>query len=327
MLDKAFVTGATGCIGSALTLRLARAGWQVKALVRQPERARHLSTLPGVEIIEGDLSDRQRLAEAMRGSETVFHLAAKVHAASQEPASEFSRVNVEGTRHVLEAAIENRMKSFVFFSTVAVYPESDQVFDEQDKPAPATFYGASKLAAEELVLGRAAESGMKATVLRLPIVYGQRDRGNLGKLIETIARGRFLMVSDGANVKSMVSVENVVDAALLVARDERAAGQTYIVCDEHDYTLREIVQQIATALGRQSSFPRLPLRLALLLGRSADLVASLTGLGFPISEERVRKLTSNRQYNATRIQRELGFVPRYSLPEGLAEIVKQYRKG
>jgi UDP-glucose 4-epimerase len=316
----AFVTGATGCIGSALTERLSCAGARVIAVVREEGRAGHLLNLPGVEIVEGDLGARGRLTEAMRGSEVVFHLAAQVHTDARE--SEFRRINVEGTRAVLEAATRNRVASFVFFSTVAVYPESDEVFDEQHAPAPATPYGASKLAAERLVLGRAACSGMKATVLRLPVVYGRRDRGHVGKLIEAIARGRFFLIGRGANSKSMVSVENAVDAALLVASDERARGQVYIVCDERGYTLAEIAETIAEVLGRRRKFRRLPVGPALWLGRGADALSALTGLSFPVSAERVRKLASNTRYSAAKIRRELGFTPRVSLRTGLAEIVR-----
>jgi nucleoside-diphosphate-sugar epimerase len=268
-----------------------------------------------------------RIAEAMRGSDAVFHLAAKVHADRQTSESEFARVNVEGTRLVVEAAIENRVSSFVFFSTVAVYPESGEVFDEQSATAPATAYGVSKLAAERLVLSRAAASGVRAVVLRLPVVYGPRDRGNVGRLIEAIARGRFLIIGKGANVKSMVAVENVVDAALLAASDERARNQVYIVCDERDYAQAEIAETVAAVLGKRRGFFHLPLGLARWLGRSADLIGSLTGASLPISEDRVRKLASSTRCSAAKIRRELGFAPRVSLPEGLAGILRGENSG
>ncbi len=323
---RVFITGATGCIGSALTQRLSAAGVQVVALVRDPQRAAHISALPGVEIITGELFARAAISQAMRGCDTVFHLAAKVHASEREARQspeEFTRSNVEGTRGVLEAAIENRIASFVFFSTVAVYPESDDELNEQTPPAPVTPYGQSKLAAETLVLARAAQTGMHAVVLRPAVVYGPRDRGNVSRLIETIRRGRFFMIGDGTNRKSMVAVENVVDAAWLVAGNERARGQIYNVCDERSYTLAEIAATIAEAVGRKPRFPRVPLSVAMPLGRLADVVSRVSGLSLPLSTDRVRKLAGHTRYSAAKLERELGFRPGVELKQGLARLLRR----
>jgi len=346
---SAFVTGATGCIGGALVNRLSQSGFRMVALVRDLERASYLKEFDGAELVVGNLdlhwcgtgsgsdsapSDlsasrepgryrspyRTDLVEAMRGCDVVFHLAAKVHAPPGAGEAEFARVNVEGTRRVVEAAVEGGVGSFVFFSTVAVYPEGDELFDEDSATAPATAYGASKLAAEKIVLERASVSGMKATVLRLPVVYGPRDRGNVARLIDTIRRGRYFVVGDGANVKSMVAVENVADAAMLVARDERARGQIYIVCDERAYTQREIAGTIAGAMGLHPGFTHLPLGVAMAMGRVADVVGKLTGFDLPISADRVRKLSSDTRYSSAKIERELGFRPRVALREGLHEV-------
>jgi nucleoside-diphosphate-sugar epimerase len=318
MQGGAFVTGATGCIGSAIVKRLSQSGLRVVALVRDRKQASFLNEFPGVELVVGDLGARDLINEAMHGCDTVFHAAGKVHAPPQTDQREFTRANVEGTRNVVEAAIENRIGSLVFFSTVAVYPESDEVFDENSATQPATVYSASKLAAEKIVLERASASGLKATVLRLPVVYGPRDRGNVAKLIDAVRRGRYFIAGDGANVKSMVAVENVVDAAMLVATDERARGEIYIVCDERAYTQREIAGTIAEALGRSRQFFHLPRRAAMALGCIADTIAGLTGRNLPISADRIRKLSSNNRYSSAKIEHELGFKPRVTLREGLS---------
>lgn len=313
---SAFVTGAAGCVGGAMVNKLSQSGFRTVALVRDLARADHLKEIAGVELIVSDLDARERMAEAMRGCDAVFHLAAKVHAPPGTSEAEFARVNVEGTRNVVEAAVEAEVANFVFFSTVAVYPEGGELLDEDSATAPATAYGASKLAAEKIVL----KSAMKATVLRLPVVYGPRDRGNVARLIDAIRRGRYFIVGDGANLKSMVAVENVVDAALLVANDERARGQIYIVCDERAYTQREIAETIADAIGLNHRFPRLPLSAAMAIGRVADSVGKLTGFDLPISADRVRKLSSNTRCSSAKIGRELGFKPRVTLREGLNEV-------
>ena len=316
---SAFVTGATGCIGSALTFRLATDGWRVVALVRDPARASFLTQWPNVRVVEGNLTESETLIATMRNCQTVFHLAAKVHAAPGTPAAEFERDNVIGTRNVVVAAQENRIERFVFFSTVAVYGDRDEPADEITLPTPTTDYGRSKLEAERIVL---AANELKTTVLRLPVVYGERDRGNVAKLIEAIRRNRYVIVGDGQNLKSMVAVQNVVDAALLVANDERAVGQTFIVTDARTYSQLEIAATIAELLGKRRpiNLPRWPLLLA---GKAADAMKNLIGLKLPISSDRVRKLSSNTVFSAAKIERELGFIPRVALREGLANELKQ----
>lgn len=314
----AFVTGATGCIGSALTFRLVNEGWQVVALVRDTTRAGFLNQLPSVKIVEAGLADGERIIEAMRGCQTVFHLAAKVHARPGTPAEEFERDNIAGTQNVVAAAIENHVERFVFFSTIAVYGESDELLDENSEPKPTTDYGASKLEAERIAL---AANELKTTVLRLPVVYGARDRGNVAKLIEAIQRNRYFIVGDGLNLKSMIAVENVVDAALLAAEDNRAIGQTFIVTDAQHYSQTEIAVTIAELVGcrKPVKLPRWPLLLA---GRAADVIEKLTGINLPISSDRIRKLSSNTVCSSMKIERELGFKPRVALREGLAEAIK-----
>lgn len=315
---SAFVTGATGCIGSALTFRLAIEGWQVVTLVRDRARASFLNQLPNIELVEGELADSEKLASAMSGCQTVFHLAAKVHAATGTTATEFERDNVVGARNVVAAAIENRVERFVQFSTVAVYGESNDLLDETSLPTPTTDYGRSKLEAERIAL---SAGELKTTVLRLPVVYGERDRGNVARLIGAIRRNRYLIVGDGQNLKSMVAVENVVDAALLVADDRRAIGQTFIVTDERPYSQLEIAATIAELLGKRRpvKLPRWPLMLA---GQAADVIEKLIGIELPISSDRVRKLSSNTVFSSAKIERELGFKPRITLREGLANELK-----
>ncbi len=317
---SAFVTGATGCIGSALVSRLSSDGWRVVALVRDRQRARHLPET--VEIVEGDLADWEHIAERMRECQVVFHLAAKVHASPNAPLEKFQRINVAGARNVVAAAIENQVERLICFSTVAIYGENDEVVDESKFPRPTTPYGATKLDAERIAL---AATELKPTILRLPVVYGPRDRGNVAKLIEAIRRNRYFIVGDGQNLKSMVAVENVVDAALLVASDERAIGEVFNVTDERPYSQEEIAVTIAELLGkkRPAKLPRWPLLMA---GRAGDLIENLTGIALPITSDRIRKLSSNTVFSSAKIEYELNFKPRVTLRDGLAQAIQNNPK-
>ena len=315
------VTGAAGCIGTALTRRLSRTGFHVQALVRDRRQAGHLLDYGGVDLIEGDLDSIDLLNEAVSGCDLVYHAAARVHAPSGTPETEFTRANVDGTRHLVEAAVKNGVRSFVFFSTVAVYPEKDDVQDELSHTEPHTPYGASKLAAEGLVLKAGIESGLKSTVLRLPVVYGPRDRGNVAKLIQAIRNGSFFIVGNGENLKSMIAVGNVVDAAMLAVDEEKARGEIYNVCDSRPYSQREIAETIAELLGRSKNFFTLPLFWVHNAGRLADTVNAITGISLPLTADLVRKLAANTIFSSAKIERELGFKPRISLREGLEEVI------
>ena len=315
---RAFVTGAAGGIGSVLCRRLSESEWSVVALDLRDADTRHLSSLPDVEVVSADLRNESALQTAMFGCDTVFHLAAKVHAPPDEPADSFKRVNVDGTRAVVNAALASGVKKFVFFSTVGVYPETDELLDEDSAVNPSTPYASSKLAGEALVLEQ--RHRMHVTVLRLPVVYGPRDRGNVGKMIDAIGRKRFVIPGSGENIKTMVAVDNVVDAAMLCAVDPRAAGKTYIVTDEKASSLNEIAKTIADLLSVQPPMSA-PLKLLRSLGTIADKMRSVVNL--PVTRDQVDKLAMNTRYNGERLRRELGFHPRVSLAEGLRAAIRR----
>ncbi len=318
---RAFVTGATGGIGSVLCERLSAEGWHVLALARAESDTEHILRLDGIEIIDCDLLDEPALTRFMRGCDAVFHLAAMVHAAPNAPESAFERVNVTGTRSVVNAAVAARVPTVVFFSTVAVFPESDAVFDDLSPTEPATAYGSSKLAAERIVLD--ASNLLNATVLRLPVVYGPRDRGNVRRLIDAIARGRFVIPGSGENIKTMVAVDNVVESAMHVATDLRAAGKIYIVTDDRASTLAEIVATISRALGKGTP-PRFPKAILKVAGHAADGIRRVVGLNLPLSADQIDKVSGNTRYSGDRIHRELGILFKTKLEEGMAAAVAGY---
>jgi UDP-glucose 4-epimerase len=316
---RAFVTGAAGGIGSVLCRRLSESEWSIVALDVREADTRAIASLPGVETVAADLRNESALIAAMKGCDTVFHLAAKVHAPADEPAESFRRINVDGTRAVVNAALASGVRKFVFFSTVGVYPETDELLNEESPVNPLTPYAASKLAGEALVLEQ--KHRMHVTVLRLPVVYGPRDRGNVGKMIGAVARKRFVIPGRGDNIKTMVAVENVVDAAMLCAVEPKAAGKTFIVTDERAATLNEIAATIARELNVKVP-PNVPLKLMRFAGSVADSARRVVNL--PLTRDQVDKLAANTRYSGDKLRRELGFVPRVTLEEGIRVAVSSH---
>ena len=321
---RAFVTGSTGGIGSILCEHLVSEGWLVTALARSTSDTAPIASLDGLTIVEFDIFDEHALANAMRDCDAVFHLAARVHAPETEPRESFDALNVKATTSVVNAALAAGVESFVFFSTVAVYPDGDDLFDETSAVNPSTSYGATKLAGEAIVLEK--QKQMRVTILRLPVVYGPRDRGNVRRLIDAIAKGRFVIPGSGANIKTMVAVENVAHAAMRVAADMRAAGKIFIVTDECPSTLAEIVEVISSCLKVKRPPRRVPLSVLKSVASLADRLRRMTGLDLPITSDQVAKLAANTRYSGEKIRRELQLQFPVRLEEGISAAVAGYRQ-
>lgn len=310
------MTGVTGFIGQKLISELAASGTQVIALMRAPEMGRWQHALPWQ--AEEDVPDISGYGKI----DAVLHLAGKAHAVaeSQKEADEYFQVNVEGTRRLLEAARKAGIKRFVLFSSVKAMGEGNiSCLDESAPCQPLTPYGRSKLAAETLVL----EGGYvpEPVVLRLSMVYGDSDKGNLPRMIRTIAQGRFPPLPDTGNRRSMVHVEDVVQAAMLAAERPEAIGQTYIVTDGVPYSTREIYTWICEGLGRPLPHWNLPMPVLRALVKVGDGIGHLRGRRFVFNSNALDKLVNSACYCSHKIERELGFRPRHHLRESLPGIL------
>lgn len=312
------ITGAAGFIGSRLAASLERDGVNVRALVRQPgPHPRPLSQgergkLRHREWVAGDLLDPEALMAACEGVETVFHCAGIAEAGGGIDEASLWRVNVEGTRTLLEAAGRSGARRFVFLSSVKAMAEPGDGCVNEDWPGkPASAYGRTKRAAEEAVLEAGARFGMHVVNLRLALVYGRGNRGNLWRLARLIRHFPFVRLPDGANRRSLVHVEDVVAAMRLAAERPEANGRTYIVADPRPYSTREIEDAIRAALGL-AGMPgvRIP-------------AWALRGAGrlHPRLGEIAERLIGSACYSPARIEQELGWRARVGLTEGMREML------
>lgn len=319
----ALVTGASGFIGQALCKRLRERRVTVRGLMRR--------SVPGPwdEFVPCDLGEGAcHLEKAARGVDMVFHLAAKVHAVSEIGADDltYRRVNVEGTRRILEACAAEGVRYFVFVSTVKAMGEggSERV-NEMYSAAPQTPYGCSKREAERLVLAAGQQHGMHVVNLRLPLVYGAGSRGNLSRMLVAVAQGRFPPLSDPGNKRSMVHVNDVVAALMLVVGHPRAAGQTYIITDGEDYSTREIYLLMCEALGRNVPAWTVPIGFLRVLAGLGDRAGRLLGKHFVFDSAALQKLTSSAWYDSRKIEQELGFQADQNLKGALPDMVQAMR--
>ncbi|MDQ3686930.1 MAG: NAD-dependent epimerase/dehydratase family protein [Acidobacteriota bacterium] len=322
MQGCALVTGASGAVGGVLSARLVERGCRVRALVRDPAA---VGALPrAVQVVEGNIADERAVRAATAGVDYVFHLAAKLHVNQPAPElrDEYARINVEGTRRVVEAAREADVRRFVFFSTINVYGASrdEEIFDESSPLRPGSWYAETKLEGERIALQNLPD---RAVVLRLAAVYGQRMKGNYARLAEALRHGRFVMIGNGRNRRTLIHVEDACAAAILAAGDPRAAGKIYNVTDGEVHTLDGIIRAICAALGRR------PPRLAMSQGaarraaRVADAILRAARGRPPALSQTLDKFTEDIAVSGALVQRELGFRPRYDLLGGWCEAIGQ----
>ncbi|HAF11653.1 MAG TPA: NAD-dependent dehydratase [Chloroflexi bacterium] len=317
VVKTALVTGADGFIGTALSRRLEAVGTRVYRLSRKAQ---------GPDTITADLGrDPIKDLDDIR-PEAVFHLAGRVHVMDEgaESEAEHIRVTVEGTRYLLDAAAAAGTNAFVFLSSCAVMAEGSPIeLDETATPAPTTPYGRAKLRAEELVLGMNGDGKgvMRSVCIRPPTVYGPGHKGQLPRMIRAIERGVFPPLPQYPGKRSLVHVDDVVDAAILVAQKAQAAGQVYIVAEPRPYSSRELYEIVLESLGRRPPrwhVPRAVLASGALIG---DLGERMIRRRLPFDSAALSRLSRPAVYSAAKIERELGFKAAKSFATAASDLV------
>jgi UDP-glucose 4-epimerase len=328
-IECALVTGATGAIGPGLIRALCNNGWSVKAVARN-EAAPGL--LPeNVEFIAGDITQPQFMDSVTAGVTVVFHLAAKLHLLNPpaDLSDEYEQTNVAGARCVIESAKRNAVKRIVFFSSINVYgPCAGKIPDEASEPRPEGIYAQTKLKAERLVLeARRLDGDPMGVVLRLATVYGPRLKGNYRRLIKALGRRRFIQIGPGDNRRALIHESDLAAAALLGARHPAAANRIYNVSDGNNHSFREILKAICAALGRKPPRWFFPAKPVYALIGLLELAAGVLGARPPIMRGLLDKYLEDVAVDATRIQKELGFVPQFDLVRGWEDIIKKMKQG
>jgi nucleoside-diphosphate-sugar epimerase len=311
------VTGASGFVGRHLTRDFTARGRSVRGLVR-----------PGAEPLEpgvdpapaADLLDREALRRACAGVETVVHLAARAHVmrdTATDPLAEFRRTNVEGTRVLLEEAAAAGVRRFVFASSVKAVGEATPrgCWGDDVVPRPVDPYGVSKLEGEEEV--RAA--GVRATILRLPLVYGAGVKGNMRSLVAAVRRGVPLPFGAVRNRRSLLYTGNLAAAVHAVLAAPAAEGETFFVSDDHDLSTPELVREIARALGRPARLVPVPPTLFRAAGAVGDLVGRVVPM--PLGSGAVERLLGSLCLDVSRLRALAGYDPPFTPAQGFREMV------
>ncbi|MDD5173878.1 MAG: NAD-dependent epimerase/dehydratase family protein [Candidatus Omnitrophica bacterium] len=312
------VTGATGFVGSHIAERLVKEGEEVLALVRKTSNTGFLSGI-GVKFAYGDINDLESVRKAMRGIDIVYHSAAL--ADEWISPKEAYRVNVEGTKNLLDAVREAGVKRFVFISSLAVLGMKDHHGTPADSPYYKTgdSYIDTKIDSERLVMDYYEKYGLPVTVVRPGFVFGPRDNKLIPRLSERLGKKQFMFVGSGKNKINAVYVENLTDAIISAARSEKSVGQKYNVTNDSGMTLEDLVFKIVDIWKFDTPKKHIPKFMAYLVCNILTAMARLAKAKEPpyITKTRIKFLSLNLDFDIKKTKDDLGYDPRISIEEGL----------
>ena len=306
MTGPVLITGATGQVGHAIARRLAGDEVEVRALVRSPERAKVLPE--GAEPVFGDVTDPPSLRAALEGVATVYH-AAGIPEQWRKDVDEFARVNVEGTRNVVEAALEAGVERFVYTSTDDVLVQAPgETFDESAlNPNPGeTPYQRSKQEADRIVTA-ALDRGLPAVFLHPSGLYGPSPflvKG-LNDLLIQLAKGKQPALLPGGMTVSYS--EDVADGHVRAAA-QAEVGARYLLSESY-HALTDIAKTVVANEPRAKVPPVLPLPVARAVSLAGEGVARVTGRPPMIPGGALRFLVRGSRASGARARSELGWNP------------------
>ena len=321
---KALVTGGGGFLGGAIVSRLLARGDEVRSFARGSYL--DLTTL-GVEVRRGDLADKFAVAEAVRGCDVIFHVAAK--AGIWGAHEEYYRTNVVGTQNVLAACHQSGVRRLVCTSSPSVVFDGRNV-EGIDESAPyakyfLTAYPRTKAIAEKLVLE--ADSAEVATVaLRPHLIWGPGDRHLVPRILARARTGKLRRIGHEENKVDSVYIDNAADAHILAA-DRLApgspiAGKAYFITNDEPLPLWDLVNRILAAAGLPPVTRSIPAPVAYAAGWLYESVHGLLGLKDEPAMTRflARELSTSHWFDISAAKRDLGYQPRVSIDEGMRRL-------
>lgn len=308
------IIGGSGFIGSRLSLRFSQSEKSFQIVDKAP------SNFFPEKVLNADV--RQPLPLSFSSPPSAFINLAAEHRDDVRPLNLYDEVNIDGAKNICNLARAEGVNKIIFTSSVAVYGFAPLGTNESGAIAPFNDYGRTKWEAEQVYKEWQLEDSENRTlvIVRPTVVFGERNRGNVFNLLRQIASGKFVMVGDGLNRKSMAYVENIA-AFLEYSLSFKPGIHIYNYIDKPDFTMNALVAHVNKLLGRPAEIKfRLPFTLGLLIGSCFDFVAKISGAKFPISAIRVKKFCANSVYESG--IEMTGFIPPVPLVEAIEKTVR-----
>jgi nucleoside-diphosphate-sugar epimerase len=324
---RIFLTGGSGFIGSRLAPLAAQEGHTVTVVtpINTPtEQARcDALTKAGIKVVIAPLEDSAVVARELQGQDAVIHLAAAQHEAEQ-PESYFHRINVDGTRSLLDLAAKAGVRRFVHGSTIGVYGSAANGSLDEDSPlAPDNPYGRTKMAAEKAV--REFVSPMEWSIIRISETYGPGDM-RLLKLFKGVKKGRFPIIGDAENLHQVIYVDDLSRGLLAACTVATANEQTVVLAGAEKITTNEMVAAVSDAVGSTRKPPRVPMWPFMLAAIVFESTFSPLGLKPPLHRRRLDFFKKSFFFSNARAEQALNFRPRVGFREGARKTAQWYQE-
>lgn len=310
-MNKVLVTGSSGFVGQCLVRQLIKLEKDVVAHSRSAQ-------FTGCENTHSQISSMTDWSTALSAVDVVIHCAARVHQMNEsreEAKTLYEEVNVAGTLNLAKQAAKAGVKRFVFISSIKVngeWTKESVPFTADDSPHPLDAYGQSKYEAEKELTEFAQQSGLELVIIRPPLVYGPGVKANFLSMMNVVAKGLPLPLGMIKSLRSFVYVENLVDLILECSEHPKAPGNIFLVSDDEDISIRELLRLLAQLSGKKSYLLPIPKFLLIFL-------LSLIG-----KKAAAQRLCQPLQLDIQKTKDILGWKPKYSLREGLKKTVDSY---
>lgn len=314
---KITLIGASGFVGTRLMNLLDESSndYQLKNIDLLPSHFFNQYTTIG------DVRNQEQMDKELAGADVVVLLAAQ-HRDDVTPISLYYDTNVGGMENTLRAMEKNGVKRLVFFSSVAVYGLNKKNPNEEHEKDPFNHYGKSKWQAEQVLQEwYKTHSDWNINIVRPTVIFGERNRGNVYNLLKQISSGKFLMVGNGNNKKSMAYVGNVVAFVKFFIDNKTSGYNVYNYIDKPDFTMNELVQLVEKVLGKRLPGIHFPYWMGMAGGYVFDAIAFLTRRKLTVSSVRVKKFCSTTAFDSSKMLAS-GFKAPYTLAEGLSRTLQ-----
>ena len=303
----ALVTGASGFVGRALVLALCNAGYTVRATVRSDTAAARIRNMPHTNkptvFNLGELSDVTDWSDTLQACDTVIHCAARAHVLHEthsNPLSAYRKVNTHVTAHLARCAHRHGVRRFIFLSTIGVLGNNsgNTPFTDDSLPHPESPYAQAKWEAEQCL--QALPTTMDRIIIRPPVIYGPGVKGNFGRLIALVNRQLPLPLGAIRNRRQFMALDNLIDFIQACIEPEQPINETFLIADKDALSTTQLLQYIASAMGKKSTLLRIPHPL---------LAWSLKSVG---QTKLAGQLLGNLEIQSDKAQTLLGWEPPYS---------------
>jgi len=314
------ITGVPGWLGSTLLARLRSDGREIRALVHSAQPPTEVAKLnaQGVHTVVGDILVPHSLEAAFDGVTRVFHLAGELHPKS---AAYMEKVHADGTANIAGAAANAGVERFIYVSSISVHGYNQNGTDEFVESSPLvahTAYARGKIGGEAIVQSLASRGELPAAILRPGPFYGPGPSRGM-KLLMTLAQRAPMAVFDGgSHLRSLVHIENVVDALLLAEAAEICDGTPFLIGDATPYTVKELLASIADVTNTRVATVSLPPWLARLGGQFADVMEHYADMHLSLPTM-VSQFGRHSFCSIEKAKSELNYEPKRNLSEGLRE--------